>query len=227
MATTIKQRLKNLFVRALDRSMIKRELAGIALMLGSLFMVSAIISYHPDDEALYSALRWFDVFSNPARDTADAIHNHFGLFGARMANFLIHFVLGYPVLLLISSFFFWGLSLVRARSLKPALFFFLYSVVMAIDIATMFGLTSLAFSDVMSGSIGRMLAAFLITTIGFSGAWVLLLSVGLLLTFYMGRSFFIPAFHALMAMVPRLSSLWDNIRARISAIQKKKPLQSP
>ena len=39
----------------------------------------------------------------------------------------------------------------------------------------------------MAGAIGRMLAEFLSTVIGFTGAWVLLGVIALVLTIYMGR----------------------------------------
>ncbi|WP_083694627.1 DNA translocase FtsK [Chlorobium sp. KB01] len=173
-----------------DRTMLKKEIIGIAFMLGSLYLICAILSFHPDDEASFAALRWYDIFGKAASDIAESIHNPFGLLGARLSAFFINSFLGYPVILPVLSMFFWGWSLLRAKSLKPALFFFLYSVVISIVVASMFGLTSAPFSDVMAGTIGRMLAALLSTVIGFTGAWVLLGVIAVVLTFYMGKSVF-------------------------------------
>jgi DNA segregation ATPase FtsK/SpoIIIE, S-DNA-T family len=171
----------------LDRATLKREIIGIAFMLGSLYLISALLSFHPDDEASFASLPWHDIFSKASRDAAESIHNPFGLLGARLSAFFIRSFLGYPVILPVTSMFFWGWSLLRARSLKPALLFFLYSVIISIVVASMFGLTSAPFGDVMAGAIGRMLASLLSTVIGFTGAWVLLGVIALVLTIYMGK----------------------------------------
>jgi S-DNA-T family DNA segregation ATPase FtsK/SpoIIIE len=183
----MKKEKKSVRGAALDRATLKKEIIGIAFMLGSLYLISALLSFHPDDEASFASLAWHDIFSKAARDVAESIHNPFGLLGARLSAFFIRSFLGYPVILPVTSMFFWGWSLLRARSLKPALLFFLYSVVISIVVATMFGLTSAPFGDVMAGAIGRMLAALLSTVIGFTGAWVLLGVIALVLTIYMGK----------------------------------------
>ncbi len=176
----------------LDRNTLRKELIGILFMLISLFLICAFLSFNPEDEASFGALSWHDIFSKVARDAAESIHNPFGLFGARLSAFFIRSFLGYPVILPAASIFFLGWSLARAKSLKPALLFFIYSVVMAIDMATMSGLTATPYSDFMAGAIGRMLAELLSTMIGFTGAWVLLGVVAVVLTTYMGRGVFGP-----------------------------------
>ncbi|TLU58687.1 MAG: DNA translocase FtsK [Chlorobium sp.] len=201
---------------------LKSEIIGIMLMLGSLFLVSAILSFNSGDEACYGALAWHDIFSNAARDAAENIHNPFGLFGARLSTFFIRSVLGYPVILPVSSMFFWGLSLVRSKSLKPALLFFLYSVLIAINVATMFGLTKAPFGDVMAGAIGRMLAALLSTIIGFTGAWVLLGVIAVVLTFYMGRGMFGPILQAAMALLHGIGKPFSAVKAKLAERGKKK-----
>ncbi len=218
----MKKDSKGVLGKALDMKALKKELVGIILMLGSLFLISAILSFNSNDEASYGALAWYDIFSNTARDAAESIHNPFGLFGARLSTFFIRAVLGYPVIFPIISIFFWGLSLIRAKSLKPALLFFLYSVLIAIDVAAMFGLTSEPFSDVMAGAIGRMLAALLFTVIGFSGAWILLVVIAVVLTFYMGRGMLGTIIYAAMAIRKSISKLYSDFRARHEEKRKKK-----
>ena len=201
---------------------LKSEIIGIVLMLASFFLISAILSFNAGDEACYGALAWHDIFSNAARDAAENIHNPFGLFGARLSTFFIRSVLGYPVILPVSSMFFWGLSLVRSKSLKPALLFFLYSVLIAINIATMFGLTKAPFGDVMSGAVGRMLAALLATIIGFTGAWILLGVIAVVLTFYMGRGMFAPILQAAMALLHGIGKPFSAVKAKFAERGKKK-----
>ena len=211
--------------KAFDMKMLKKELIGITLMLGSLFLISAILSFNPDDEASYGALVWYDIFSNAARDVAESIHNPFGLFGARLSTFFIRAVLGYPVIFPITSIFFWGLSLIWAKSLKPALLFFLYSLLISIDVAAMFGLTSASFSDVMAGAIGRMLAALLSTVIGFSGAWILFGVIAVVLTFYMGRGVLASFMRSTMIVQKSIGRLLGDFRAKREETRKKKAEQ--
>ena len=208
--------------KALSMKVLKKELIGIMFMLGSLFLISAILSFNPDDEARYGALAWYDIFSNAARDAAESIHNPFGLFGARLSTFFIRSVLGYPVIFPIASFFLWGISLIRAKSLKPALLFFLYSLLISIAVAAMFGLTSAPFSDVMAGAIGRMLAALLSTVIGFSGAWILLGVIAVVLTFYMGRGMLASVMRSIMVVQKSIGKLFGDFREKREERRKKK-----
>ena len=221
----MKKESKGSLPKALEMKVLKKELTGIMLMLGSLFLISAILSFNPYDEARYGALAWYDIFSNAARDAAEGIHNPFGLFGARLSTFFIRAVLGYPVIFPVTSFFLWGISLVRSKSLKPALLFFLYSLLISIDVATMFGLTSAPFSDVMAGAIGRMLAALLSTVIGFSGAWILLGVIAVVLTFYMGRGMLASVMRSTMVVQKSLGKLFGDFRTKREEKQKKKAEQ--
>ena len=221
----MKKESKVSLAKALDMKVLKKELTGIMLMLGSLFLISAILCFNPEDEASYAALAWYDIFSNAARDAAESIHNPFGLFGARLAAFFIRAVLGYPVIFPITSFFLGGISLIRSRSLKPALLYFLYSLLISIDVAAMFGLTSASFSDVMAGAIGRMLAALLSTVIGFSGAWILLGVIAVVLTFYMGRGTGASVMRSTMVVQKSFGKLFADFRAKREENQKKKAEQ--
>lgn len=165
----------------------KREIAGIVLMLAALFFIGALLSFHSRDEVLVSTLAWNDIAGPAANGVSQLIKNPFGLLGARLSSFFIRSFFGYPAILPGIALLFWGWTLFRRRSLKTALLFFLYMLFMAIDIATMFGLTAMPYSDFFAGAIGRMLAATLSTLIGQMGAWVLLVAAGMVTTFYMGR----------------------------------------
>ena len=218
----MKKNSKEVKKSPLDMKALKKEIAGIAIMLLSLFLISALLSFHPDDEAGFGALAWHDIFSKAASEAAESIHNPFGLFGARLAAFFIRSFLGYPVILPLTAGFFLGWSLLRAKSLKPVLLFFLYSVAVAIDTAAMFGLTSAVFSDNWAGAIGRMLAALLTTVIGFTGAWVLLCVIALVLTIYMGKGLFVAAMGAVLTVIKNSSRSFADFRAKRAESRKKK-----
>ena len=55
----MKKESKGSLPKALEMKVLKKELTGIMLMLGSLFLISAILSFNPDDEASYGALAWY------------------------------------------------------------------------------------------------------------------------------------------------------------------------
>jgi len=183
----LKKNTKNSRASAAGNEEQKREIAGIVLMLAALFFIGALLSFHSEDESLLARLVWNDISSSVARDAADSIGNPFGLLGARLSAFFVRSFFGYPAILPGIALLFWGWSLFRRKSLKPALLFFLYMLFMAIDLSAMFGLTSMEFSDYMAGTIGRMLASMLSTLIGYTGAWVLLAAAGIITTFYMSR----------------------------------------
>ncbi|MEI8185089.1 MAG: DNA translocase FtsK [Chlorobiaceae bacterium] len=169
-----------------DRESLKRELIGISFMLISFLLVSFLLSFHTEDETQFINIAWHEIFSKAARDAAETIHNPFGPLGVKLSSFFIR-TYGYPVILPLTAIFFWGWSLFRAKSLKPALLFFLYCSTISVDLASMFGLTASPFSDIMAGTIGRMLAEKL-KVIGEAGAWVMLIVLAVVLTMYMGRS---------------------------------------
>jgi S-DNA-T family DNA segregation ATPase FtsK/SpoIIIE len=174
-------------MKALRKESLVREAGGIALMLLSLFLAGALLNYHAGDEAVMSTLPWYEVFSEAAKAIAGTIHNRFGLFGARVAVFFVRVLLGYPSLVPVLSIFVLGWTLLRLKSLRPAALFMIYALLISLDLAIAFGLTTAPFADVMSGATGRMLASFLSTVIGIVGAWALTVSAGLAVTYLMGR----------------------------------------
>ena len=216
---------KTVNMKAFRKERLSREGGGIVLMLVSLFFMGAVLSYHAGDEAVVLTLPWYDVFSVAAKAVAETIHNPFGLFGARVSVFFVRAMFGYPSLIPILALFFWGWHLVRMKSLKAAILFLMYALLISLDLATMFGLTSAAFADVMAGATGRMVASFLSTVIGFAGAWVLLAASALLLTFYMGRGLFsrwFASLSALMAKVANSLQRWQTERTRRRQLKEEK-----
>jgi S-DNA-T family DNA segregation ATPase FtsK/SpoIIIE len=221
----MKKNSKGVKESILDMKSLQKEVAGIVLMLLALFLIGALLSFHPDDEATFGALAWHDIFSKGARDVAESIHNPFGLFGARVSDFFIRSFLGYSVILPITAMFFWGWLLMRAKSLKPAILFSLYSLFISLDVATIFGLTSAPFSDVMAGAVGRMLAEFLSTVIGLTAAAVLLVVIALVLTIYMGRGLFASGMQVVLAFIKSSSRSLAALRAKHAEKDKKKTEQ--
>ncbi|MCX6179375.1 MAG: DNA translocase FtsK [Chlorobiales bacterium] len=203
-----------------NRESLKRELSGIVFMLVSFLLISFLLCFHPDDEAGFASLGWTDIFSKAARDAAETIHNPFGPLGVKLSSFFIH-TYGYPVILPLTAIFFWGWSLFRAKSLKPALLFFLYSATISVDLAAMFGLTSTPFSDVMAGTIGRMLAEK-VKVVGEAGAWVLLGVFAIVLTVYMARGMSQEFMQAGLAIKKLVIKPFTAIKVWLDERRKKK-----
>lgn len=182
------------------------EIGGIALMLVALFCIAAVFGFHAADEPYIATLPWYELFSKGARAVAESMQNPFGLFGARVARFFVRVLLGYPSVLPLSGFLLLGWRLVRRVPLKPALLFLLYGLLIALDLSAMFGLSSASFADVMSGTTGRMMAAFLSTVIGYAGAWALTVVIAAAVTFYMGRTFIMETIAGAHAFTVKVSS---------------------
>ena len=166
-------------MKAFRRDSLVRETGGIVLMLVALYCIVALFSFHAEDEAYIVTLPWYEVYSDAAKAIAATIHNPFGLFGARISVFFIRVLLGYPSAMPILGLLVMGWHLFRMKSIKPALFFLVYALLISIDLAAMFGLSTASFGDVMSGATGRMLASFLSTVIGYPGAWALTSVIGI------------------------------------------------
>ncbi len=199
----IKNNTKGSRASNLNMKALQKEIGGIVLMLLALFLIGALLCFHPDDQGSFGALAWYDISIKVARGAAESIHNPFGLFGARISDFFIRSFLGYSVLLPVTSIFFWGWLLMRAKSLKPAIVFSLYTLFISLDVATIFGLTSAPFSDFMAGAIGRMVAEFLSIVIGVTASSVLLAVIALALTIYMGKGFLEAAKVILLPIIKR------------------------
>ena len=198
------------------------EIGGIALMLVVLFCIAAVFGFHAADEPYIATLPWYELFSKNARAVAESMQNPFGLFGARVSRFFVRVLLGYPSVLPLSGFLLLGWRLVRRASLKPALLFLLYGLLIALDLSAMFGLSSASFADVMSGTTGRMMAAFLSTVIGYAGAWALTVVMAAAVTFYMGRTFIMETIAGTYAFMAKVSSAVQAYRENKAAKRRDK-----
>ena len=206
----------------LNMKALQKEIGGIVLMLLALFLTGALLCFHPDDQASLGTLAWYDISIKAARGAAESIHNPFGLFGARISDFFIRSFLGYSVLLPVTSIFLWGWLLMRAKSLKPAIIFSLYTLFISLDVATIFGLTSAPFSDFMAGAVGRMVAEFLSIVIGVTASSVLLAVIALVLTIYMGKGFVDAGKAILLPIITRSLKSFAVFRAKLAERRKKR-----
>ena len=219
----MKKEYKEARVKSHNRDSLQRELMGIVLMLVSFLLICFLLGFHHEDESTLSSVGWLEVFSKEALNAAESIHNPFGPLGVKLSSFFIG-TYGYPVIFPLTALFFWGWSMYRAKSLKPALLYFLYSSTLSVVISAMFGLTSTRFSDPLSGSIGRMLAEKL-KVIGEAGAWVLLTVLALVLTIYMGKGLLDALMVEAQPLIASSRKRWIAFKAKLDEERKKKDEQ--
>ena len=211
----------------MDKDKLKKELSGIVLCIIAFFYIGALLFYHQDDRTVLDGLKWYEFFGRSAMEAVSRLHNPFGIFGARLAGLFISSFLGYVSIIPGFALIYWGVSLVRHRSLKPPLLFTLYAVFVSLVTASMFGLTTAPFGDVMSGAIGRMLAAFLSTVIGYTGAWVLLGALGLAATFFAVRVLVENPVEQLRAAIAGIGTLLQRVVSSFARKRKQKPKPEP
>lgn len=171
----------------MNKDKLKKELSGIVLGIIAFFYIGALLFYHQDDKTVLAALKWYEFFGRNAMEAALDLHNPFGIFGARLAELFIRSFLGYVSIIPGLALIHWSWSMLRHKSLKPPLISTLYATLISLDVAAMFGLTTAPFGDIMAGAVGRMLAAFLSTVIGYTGAWIFLAALGLAATVFIVR----------------------------------------
>ncbi|MCZ7614868.1 MAG: DNA translocase FtsK 4TM domain-containing protein [Ignavibacteriaceae bacterium] len=102
---------KNYFTFSSDK---KRRIAGIFLLLFSVFIFLCIVSYSRKDEALLEN----SIFSG-----ADS-HNWLGIIGAHFSYFFIKSTIGYFSVVVPAIMFLWGLSIFK-KLLSKLLFILL------------------------------------------------------------------------------------------------------
>ena len=171
----------------MNKDKLKKELSGIVLGIIAFFYIGALLFYHQDDKTVLAALKWYEFFGRNAMEAALDLYNPFGIFGARLAELFIRSFLGYVSIIPGLALIHWSWSMLRHKSLKPPLISTLYATLISLDVAAMFGLTTAPFGDIMAGAVGRMLAAFLSTVIGYTGAWIFLAVLGLAATVFVVR----------------------------------------
>ena len=207
----------------MNKEKLKKELSGIVLGIIAFFYIGALLFYDQDDQTVLAGLKWYEFFGRGAMETVSKLHNPFGIFGARLAELFIRSFLGYVSIVPGLALLYWGWSLLRHKSLKPPLLFTFYTVFISLVAASMFGLTTAPFGDVMSGAIGRMLAAVLSTVIGYTGAWILLAALAAAATLFAVRILVENPFDKLRSAFTGIGVLKGRI---VAAFEHKKSRES-
>jgi len=156
----------------------KKSIAGIILILLSVFVLLSIVSYSRFDKANLDP-------SNPLNQTGD-IRNWLGIFGAYTSDFFINSTLGVFSTIFPLLFFAWGLSSFMKISFKKLINISNFLLLSGFILSTFFGVLRThyhAFSVIyeFSGSIGDYLGSSLSRLVGGVGGILLLLAASVIL----------------------------------------------
>lgn len=160
---------KNYFTFSSDK---KRRIAGIFLLLFSVFIFLCIVSYSRKDEALLEN----SIFSG-----ADS-HNWLGIIGAHFSYFFIKSTIGYFSVVVPAIMFLWGLSIFKKIAFKTLIHTTNLLLIFGLTIASFFGvlkagLDFLPGTKELRGNVGEHLGAWFVGLFGTAGSILFLLFV--------------------------------------------------
>lgn len=160
---------KNYFTFSSDK---KKRIAGIFLLLFSVFIFLCIVSYSRKDEALLEN----SIFSG-----ADS-HNWLGIIGAHFSYFFIKSTIGYFSVVVPAIMFLWGLSIFKKIAFKTLIHTTNLLLIFGLTIASFFGvlkagLDFLPGTKELRGNVGEHLGAWFVGLFGTAGSILFLLFV--------------------------------------------------
>lgn len=162
----------------------KRQIGALVCLVSSLLLFLSLLSYSPTDQTS-GEISLFDLWKVITNDEAilakaERTHNWLGLLGAIFSNWLINGTVGYAVLVLPLIGFVWSTYLFNKKNLHKKILFTNYSLSLAIIFASFAG--TLRYLDESlpmewSGVVGHFIAHVLTNISGIIGAFLILLTL--------------------------------------------------
>lgn len=164
----------------------KNKILGLFLMLFSVFLFVAIITYDRTDEANLNSLA-DDIYNS--FDKSPDIHNWLGVVGAHISLFLIKATLGYFSIVFPVLIFILGTLYFKKFDKKKIIHIFNFFLMSAIILASFFGLIRSHYDMIqgvyeLSGFVGDFIGAFLGRTFGGLGSILILILASSILLIY-------------------------------------------
>ncbi|WP_041294041.1 DNA translocase FtsK [Ignavibacterium album] len=164
----------------------KNKILGLFLMLLSVFLFVAIVTFNRADEANLTLL--FDDVYNSFDQNLE-IHNWLGVVGAHISLFLIKATLGYFSIVFPVLIFIWGTLYFKRFDKKKVIHIFNFLLISAIILASFFGLLKTHYEMIqgiyeLSGFVGDFIGAFLGRTFGGLGSILILVLASSVLLIY-------------------------------------------
>lgn len=150
----------------------KKRIAGIFLILLSIFIFLCIVSYSRKDEVLLVN----SIFSGVET------HNWLGIVGAHFSYFFIKSTIGYFSIVFTLIMFLWGISFFKKFTFKTLIHTTNFLLIIGLTLASFFGvlkagLDFLPGSKELRGNIGDYLGSWLVSLFGTAGSILFLLFV--------------------------------------------------
>lgn len=164
----------------------KNKILGLFLMLLSVFLLVAIVTFNRADEANLTFL--FDDVYNSFDQNLE-IHNWLGVVGAHISLFLIKATLGYFSIVFPVLLFIWGTLYFKKYDKKKVIHIFNFLLISAIILSSFFGLLRSHYEMIqgiyeLSGFVGDFIGAFLGRTFGGLGSILILVLASSVLLIY-------------------------------------------
>jgi DNA segregation ATPase FtsK/SpoIIIE, S-DNA-T family len=150
----------------------KKRIAGIFLILFSVFLFLCIVSYSRKDEVLLENT----IFSGVGT------HNWLGIIGAHFSYFFINSIIGYFSIVFPAILFLWGISFYKSFTFKTLIHTTNFLLIIGLTIASFFGvlkagLEFLPGTKELRGNVGEYLGIWLSGLFGTAGSILFLLFV--------------------------------------------------
>lgn len=164
----------------------KNKILGLFLMLLSVFLLVAIVTFNRADEANLTFL--FDDVYNSFDQNLE-IHNWLGVVGAHISLFLIKATLGYFSIVFPVLLFIWGTLYFKKYDKKKVIHIFNFLLISAIILSSFFGLLRSHYEMIqgiyeLSGFVGDFIGAFLGRNFGGLGSILILVLASSVLLIY-------------------------------------------
>lgn len=163
----------------------RQEIVGILLIALGVLIILSLVSYNSVEE--------------PTISRNIAIQNWMGIVGIYISHYLIKYTIGVAVLILPILMLVWGWWLFAAKERRLLIRFSLYTIFLAILVATALGLPAVrhnvisGFGFRYSGLIGGIFAKVMYDFLGFAGTVIVLAVLGLVaMRGYFSWSFYSP-----------------------------------
>ena len=156
----------------------KKRIAGIFLILFSLFIFLSIVSYDRRDNYFAENVTFLGSIFNPQTD----IHNWMGSFGSYLSYILINYTIGYFSLFFPVILFLWGYSLFKKIPFRTKIHTTNFLLISGLTLASFFGVLKAGFLffigvKELRGNIGEYLGNWLNEILGGIGSILLLLFI--------------------------------------------------
>lgn len=150
----------------------KKRIAGVFLILFSLFLLLSIVSFNRKDEVYLG----YSIFSGMET------HNWLGIIGAHFSDFFIKTTIGYFSVVFPAILFFWGISLFKKPPFKILIHTTNFLLISGLTLASFFGVLKVGFNFLpgtkeLRGNIGESLGGWLDGLLGSIGSILLLLFI--------------------------------------------------